>query len=146
MTKAYIGAALRREVIERANSCCEYCLSSTTDRAIDFAIDHIIAEKHGGPTQSDNLCLSCYWCNSYKGSDLSSVDWDGDGAIVPLFNPRQQRWDEHFRLSGARLVPLTATGRVTVFLLQLNATERVKERQLLIELGVYPCQAESVTS
>ena len=73
MSKAYISAALRREVIERAGGCCEYCLSDTTDRAVDFAIDHVIAEKHGGPTQSDNLCLSCYWCNSFKGSDLSSV-------------------------------------------------------------------------
>jgi hypothetical protein len=140
MSKAYISAALRREVIERAGSCCEYCLSDTTDRAIDFAIDHVIAEKHGGPTQADNLCLSCYWCNSFKGSDLSSVDWDDNNSIVPLFNPRQQNWDEHFQLDGLRIVPITATGRVTAFLLQLNAPERIKERRLLLELGVYPCK------
>jgi HNH endonuclease len=139
MSKAYISAALRREVIERANGCCEYCLTDTEDRAVDFAIDHVIAEKHGGPTQSDNLCLSCYWCNSFKGSDLSSVDWDEDRAIVPLFNPRQQRWDDHFRLDGVRIIPLTAPGRVTAFLLQLNAPERIQERRLLLELGVYPC-------
>lgn len=139
MSTTYISAALRREVIERAGSCCEYCLSDTDDRAIDFAIDHVIAEKHGGPTQSENLCLSCYWCNSYKGSDLSSVDWEADSAIVPLYNARQQVWDEHFRLDGTRIVPLTATGRVTVSLLQLNAPERIKERRLLMELGVYPC-------
>jgi hypothetical protein len=139
MSKTYINAALRREVIERAGNCCEYCLLGSQDRAIDFVIDHIIAEKHGGPTQSDNLCLSCYWCNSFKGSDLSSVDWEVDSAIIPLYNPRQQQWDTHFRLDGLRIVPLTATGRVTVFLLQLNETERIKERRLLMELGVYPC-------
>lgn len=87
MSKAHISAALRREIINRAGGCCEYCLSSAEDRPIDFVIDHIIAEKHGGPTQSDNLCLCCYWCNSYKGSDLSSVDWEADQAIMPLFNP-----------------------------------------------------------
>jgi hypothetical protein len=139
MSKSYISATLRREVIERAGGCCEYCRSNSADRVIDFAIDHVIAEKHGGPTQSDNLCLSCYWCNSFKGSDLSSVDWDHDGAIVPLFQPRRNRWTEHFRLEGLRIVPLTATGRVTVFLLQMNAPERIKERRLLEELGVYPC-------
>lgn len=139
MSKAYISAGLRRDVIERAGGCCEYCLMDTRDRAIDFAIDHIIAEKHGGPTQFDNLGLSCYWCNSFKGSDISSVDWDGDGAIVPLFNPRQQMWDDHFRLDRSTIIPLTAYGRVTVFLLQLNADERIKERHLLMELGVYPC-------
>ena len=102
----------------------------------------MIAEKHGGPTQPDNLCLSCYWCNSFKGSDISSVDWDEGGAIVPLFNPRRQHWDDHFRLDGLRIVPLTAVGRVTTFLLQMNASQRMKERHLLIELGTYPCQKE----
>jgi hypothetical protein len=142
MSKAYIGVALRREVIERAGGCCEYCLVNTTDRIVDFAIDHVIAEKHGGPTQSDNLCLSCFWCNSFKGSDVASVDWDAGGAIVPLFNPRSQQWDDHFRLDGLRIVPLTATGRVTVFLLQMNAPERIKERRFLIQLGVYPCRKD----
>jgi len=142
MSKTYISAALRREVTERAGSCCEYCLTNTEDRAIDFAIDHVIAEKHGGPTRIENLCLSCYWCNSYKGSDLSSVDWEVDEAIVPLFNPRRHIWDDHFKLDGFRMTPLTATGRVTVFLLHLNAIERIKERELLIELGTYPCQKD----
>jgi hypothetical protein len=142
MSKTYIGAALRLEVVERASGRCEYCLADTADRVVDFAIDHVIAEKHGGPTESDNLCLSCYWCNSFKGSDLSSVDWEGDGEIVPLFNPRHQQWNDHFRLEGLRVVPLTATGRVTVFLLHVNAPERIKERRLLVELGVYPCKKE----
>jgi len=75
LSDTYIPAALRRQVIERAQNCCEYCLMGEGDRAIDFAIDHVIAEKHGGETAEHNLCLSCYWCNSYKGSDLSSVDW-----------------------------------------------------------------------
>jgi hypothetical protein len=138
MSKSHINAALRRQVILRAHGCCEYCLVNTDDRAIDFAIDHIIAEKHGGDSESPNLCLSCYWCNSFKGSDISSVDWADGGKIVPLFNPRQDNWEEHFQIDGARIVPLTATGRVTVFLLQLNAPERIEERRLLIELGVYP--------
>lgn len=140
MSKTYIGAALRRKVLETAAGCCEYCLSSSASRAIEFAIDHVIAEKHGGPTQADNLCLSCYWCNSYKGSDLSSVDWEYDQAIVPLFNPRRQRWEEHFHLDGLRIVPLTATGRVTIMLLQMNSVERIRERRLLIVLGEYPCR------
>lgn len=139
MSTSYISAALRRDVTARANGCCEYCLTSMEDRVIEFAIDHIIAEKHGGLTKLENLCLSCYWCNSYKGSDLSSVDWDDSGKIIPLFNPRLEKWVDHFRLEGPRIIPLTPSGRVTVFLLQLNAVERIKERRLLIELGSYPC-------
>ncbi len=139
MSRDYMSTALRREVIERAGACCEYCRAGSEDGVIDFAIDHIIAQKHGGASQLDNLCLSCYWCNSFKGSDLSSVDWDQGGAIIRLFHPRQDTWDAHFRLDGLRIVPLTPIGRVTVFLLQLNEPARIKERRLLIELGVYPC-------
>ena len=116
-------AALRREVIERAHNCCEYCGIGEGDRSIDFAIDHIIAEKHGRKTQTQNLCLSCYWCNSYKGLDLSSVDWDAGEQIVPLFNPRKQEWDDHFRLVDSNIEPLSANGRVTISLLRLNAPE-----------------------
>lgn len=140
MSKTYVGAALRRDVIDRAGGCCEYCLEDTNNRIVDFAIDHVIAEKHGGPTQLDNLCLACYWCNSFKGSDLSSVDWAEDGAIVPLYNPRHEDWTTHFRLDGLRIVPLTPTGRVTVTLLQMNAPERISERRLLLQLGAYPCR------
>lgn len=135
----YIPADLRRFVIERANNCCEYCRIGHDDGVIDFAIDHVIAEKHGGKTNAENLCLSCYRCNSYKGSDLSSIDWDNTGQITPLFNPRKHNWNEHFQLEGATIKPLTGEGRVTVFLLRLNDPKRQAERELLLLLGRYPC-------
>jgi hypothetical protein len=39
-------------------------------------------------------------------------------------------------LTAAQIVPLTPTGRATVRLLQLNLSERVTERELLIAAGV----------
>jgi 5-methylcytosine-specific restriction endonuclease McrA len=98
-------------------------------------IDHIIAEKHGGRTEAENLALSCTLCNKHKGSDLASVDLE-TGEIIPLYHPRLNQWNEHFRLSGAEFTPLTAIGRVTVRLLQLNRKDRVEERQLLLEAGI----------
>lgn len=139
MSSTYISVALRREVGERAKSCCEYCRMGQENTAIEFAIDHVISEKHGGETVSENLALSCYWCNSYKGSDISSVDWDEDKSIIPLYNPRQQVWSDHFELDGVVIKPLTANGRVTVYLLRLNAPERVSVRRLLARSGAYPC-------
>lgn len=62
----YISAELRRQVIDRAGGCCEYCLMNTKDRLLPFEIDHIISEKHGGLTDSDNLCLACYRCNGLR--------------------------------------------------------------------------------
>jgi hypothetical protein len=54
-----------------------------------------------------------------------------------LFNPRQQAWPDHFRLEGAYIVPLSAEGRVTVFVLKLNDELRVRARQALIVAGRY---------
>ena len=72
---SYVSAQLRREVTDRAGNCCEYCRISQEDQFFAFEIDHIIAEKHGGPTVGDNLCLSCPECNAFKGSDIASIDW-----------------------------------------------------------------------
>jgi len=39
-----------------------------------FEIDHIISKKHHGPTVASNLALSCFHCNSFKGSDIGGRD------------------------------------------------------------------------
>jgi hypothetical protein len=108
----HIPEALRQLVVNRAQGCCEYCLLNQDDSFLAHEVDHIIAEKHRGTTTEDNLCLSCFDCNRHKGSDISSVDPDTD-QLTPLFHPRRDRWNVHFRLEGARIVPLTPTGRVT---------------------------------
>jgi hypothetical protein len=97
-------------------------------------VDHVVAEKHGGLTEEANLALARALCNQRKGSDLTSIDPE-TGAITSLFQPRREQWNDHFRLVGARIEPLTPTGRVTVRLLQLNAPERIEERELLLRLG-----------
>jgi hypothetical protein len=42
------------------------------------------------------------------------------GEEWPLFNPRTQRWAEHFQWDAERIVPRTATGRATLAALALN--------------------------
>lgn len=135
MSTTYISVALRKQVYERANGCCEYCLIPDVASFSAHEIDHIIAEKHDGRTESENLALSCNLWNKYKGSDLASVDPETE-KIVPLYHPRQNLWREHFRLSGGEFMPLSPVGRVTIRLLQLNRRDRVEERQLLIQAGI----------
>jgi HNH endonuclease len=138
----YIPADLRRLVIERAGGCCEFYRMGVADRLPPFEIDHVIAEKHGGATNADNLCLACFRCNGFKGSDIASADPE-TGHATFLFNPRTQRWDAHFRLRDAVLEPLTPEGRVTVFLLRLNAPIQIEQRTLLIRENRYPCLTPS---
>ena len=138
----YIPEALRRQVIERASECCEYCLLPQAVSLYTHEVDHIIAEKHRGETVLENLCLACLECNRAKGSDFGSFDPE-TGEITLLYNPRQQSWEEHFRLDGARIVPLSPEGRVTAFVLKLNDEIRVRARQGLLEAGKYPGEIQS---
>jgi hypothetical protein len=55
--------ALREFVRQRAGRRCEYCQISDEYLLLPFAIDHIIAEKHHGPTLAPNLCFACFACN-----------------------------------------------------------------------------------
>lgn len=137
MTQARISAALRREVRERARERCEYCLLAESQTFFPHEPDHLIALKHGGKTVSANLALACFDCNRFKGSDIASLD-PISGELVALFNPRNQRWSEHFRLHGGEIVPLTAIGRATEAMLRLNLPQRVEARQRWSAAGLYP--------
>ncbi len=132
-----MDAALIRLVWQRANGRCEYCLMPQAADDATCEIDHIIARKHSGPTDASNLCLSCYYCNSFKGTDLSSPD-PKTRKLTPLFNPRRHKWAKHYRWQGAYLIGRTAVGRVTVVLLHINDDYRVELREGLIEEGVFP--------
>ena len=74
MSSSYVSAPLRRQVAERADALCEYCLIAETDTFFGCEVDHIISEKHGGATQLDNLAYACTFCNRHKGSDIGSID------------------------------------------------------------------------
>jgi hypothetical protein len=107
------------------------------DTAFAHHVDHLIALKHGGRTEEENLALACMECNLRKGSDLAAID-QIEGVLAPLFNPRVQRWSEHFTVMNASLVGTTPTGRATAALLRMNDPARLLERQRLILAGRYP--------
>lgn len=144
MSITYISVELRRIVVNRAGNCCEYCLLSQTDCFFSLEVDHIIPEKHGGLTESDNLALSCPDCNAHKGSDIASFDPD-TGALTILFHPRTHIWGEHFTLAGASVVPRSPIGRVTVKILQINTNDRIEDREVYLSLGSYPCRNEIIS-
>lgn len=131
MSNTYIPTSLRRLVEDRAQNCCEYCLLPAKVAFFPHEIDHIIAEKHGGQTDAENLAYTCWRCNRHKGSDLGSFDPETQ-AFCFLFNPRQEKWTDQFQLEGVTVTGLTAIGRTTVKLLQLNSQKRLIERQNLI--------------
>jgi hypothetical protein len=126
---------LRQRVRERAGNRCEYCrLHQRHDRFHPFHVEHIIARQHGGANDPENLALACHQCNLHKGTNLTGVDPDTN-EVTRLFDPRREHWEDHFAWDGPFLVGRTATGRTTVWLLEMNSQERVELRRLLITLG-----------
>src|SRR5262249_16909080 len=54
---ARMERALKRLVWQRAHDHFEYCQLAQENHGLPFAIDHIVAHVHGGPTRAANLCL-----------------------------------------------------------------------------------------
>jgi len=133
----YIPEALRQHVFDRAQKRCEYCRLLQKFAYHTHEIDHIYAEKHGGLTQADNLCLSCADCNRYKGSNLCSID-PLTNNITALFHPRKMIWEDHFQLELSGIIaPQTEFARVTAKVLQFNRLDLVIDRKRLLDLGLY---------
>jgi len=133
-----VNRTLRQQVRERAENRCEYCrLRQEHEPNRSFHIEHIIATKHGSRDDFDNLALACQLCNLLKGPNLSSIDPDTQN-LERLFHPRNDRWADHFRLRGAIVIGLTAIGRTTAWLLEMNGDDRVELRSTLIALGEWP--------
>jgi hypothetical protein len=131
-----MDGTLRQLVWDRAQDACEYCHIPQRFDVLPFQIEHIIAQKHHGPTTADNLALSCYHDNSYKGPNIAGID-PLTGEITRLFHPRRDAWEEHFKWDGPELVGLTAIGRTTIDVLAINLPERVEHRRLLLAAGVW---------
>jgi hypothetical protein len=109
--------SLERLVWQRVGGLCEYCLMPQEYDIAVFEIDHIISQKHDGPTAAGNPALSCFYCNSFKG---------------------RHSWTRHFRWQGAYLIGRTSIGRVTIAVLKINDPLRLRLREGLIDEGVFP--------
>lgn len=125
-------ATLRERVRRRAEGRCEYCrLPQTAAPFFTFHIEHIRARQHGGGDEASNRALACPDCNAAKGPNIASHDPETD-ALVGLFNPRLDSWDEHFEVRGALIIGRTAIGRATAQLLAMNDDDRVEMRLELL--------------
>jgi len=139
MTRSAIPPALRRCVLAEARSQCAYCHSLTAITGAKPVVDHIIPNAAGGLTELENLCLACHACNEFKGAQHRSAD-PLTGEVTPLFHPRQQSWNEHFRWSpdGTKIIGRTAIGRATVAALYMNHPLIVEARRRWVAVGWHP--------
>lgn len=139
MSSAYVPKELRRRVAEQARYRCGYCLTREEIIGMPIEIEHLIPRSAGGPTEEENLWLSCSFCNEYKGSQMVVKDPES-GRAVRLFNPRYQVWKEHFSWTedGIQIVGKTKVGRATVAALRLNRPHLVRSRRVWVRAGWHP--------
>jgi HNH endonuclease len=116
-----ISEATKQSVRERAEYLCEYCHSIELLSANRFTIDHIVPRSLGGSDNIDNLALACRRCNERRYNFVAGIDPETQ-EIVPIFNPRQQQWAEHFvwTLDGTVIRGSTPIGRATCIRFDLN--------------------------
>ena len=134
-----IPANLRRQVIERAANCFEYCGLAQTGQEATFHVDHVVPVVAGGQSTSENLALACVSCSLRKGARLVMVDpHTGEEAVV--FDPRRDAWRLHFRWDGVRVVGITPTGRATVMALHMNRPLALTIREEEVHRGRHPPQ------
>ncbi|MBI4752748.1 MAG: HNH endonuclease [Acidobacteria bacterium] len=134
---SYVSDELRLLVATRANLLCEYCLIHEEDTFTGCQVEHIISRKHSGATELHNLAFACVYCNRYKGSDIATLK-PGSDQLVRFFNPRTDKWFDHFRHNQAIIEYLSEIGEATSRILRFNDSDRILEREELIQIGRYP--------
>ncbi|MEK8018087.1 MAG: HNH endonuclease [Candidatus Parabeggiatoa sp.] len=131
--------ALKNQVIERAQGNCEYCRSQARFATQAFSIEHITPQSKGGQTAFDNLALACQGCNNHKYNKTEATD-PITTESVPLYHPRQQKWEIHFSWNDdfTLMIGITKIGRATVEALQLNREGLVNLRRVLYRVSEHP--------
>lgn len=134
-----LPTSLQEQVRRRANYLCEYCHTNERWQYVRFTIDHITPLAEGGADTPENMALACLHCNRRKSDRRTAVDGE-TGQTVPLFNPRQDNWADHFIWSadGLRVIPQTTVGRATVELLELNRERVLYIRAADVSVGRHP--------
>ena len=114
----------------------KYCRLHQNDADfLAFHVEHVIPKQHGGGNDLDNLCLACAECNWAKGPNLAGLL---GGKLYPLFNPRTQLWNRHFRWEQTTLIGKTCSGKVTIHVLHINEPVRILVRENLLFEARFP--------
>lgn len=113
-----------------------YCQSAQRYVFGPLEIEHLMPTARGGTDEEENLWLACRMCNNFKSDHTHGHD-PLTSEEVPLFNPRTQKWTEHFVWSedGTQVNGLTPCGRATVVTLQLNNVIAVMVRREWVSAG-----------
>jgi hypothetical protein len=131
--------ALYPFVARRAGHRCEYCRAPEVIFNFPFEVEHIIPASHDGADEESNLALACRACNLHEADHRTGHD-EQTQTDVTLFNPRQDRWSDHFQVDQetGEIVGITPVGRATIMRLQMNDAVQLEARRLWMRWRLFP--------
>ncbi len=105
---------------------------------LPFNLEHVVPRARTGPDDEDNMALACRACNVRKSDFQEGVDPES-GVVEPLFNPRRDQWDAHFRinLEHGMIIGNSPCDRATIERLQLNSPAQGAARLVWLKIGVF---------
>jgi hypothetical protein len=127
------------EVSLRAGHRCEYCHAPEVVFNMPFEVEHIVPRSLDGADDQTNLALACRSCNLWKHAHINGYDPDSN-EYVRLFHPRNDNWDNHFRINhdDGVIIGQTAIGRATITRLRMNDLLQLTARQQWMRLDLFP--------
>jgi len=129
----------KQAISQRAAGRCEYCQTPANYAPSPFPSEHVTPSSKGGLDDLTNIAFACNGCNWFKSNKTEAID-PQTGILLPLFNPRQQIWSDHFKWTEDQLkmVALTPIGNATIETLKLNREGLVNLRFALLAIGIHP--------
>jgi hypothetical protein len=116
-------------------------MSEAEALAIRFTIDHYEPQRSRSDLVNEysNLMYCCDECNLRKGD--RSPPAEARAQLIWLFRPDTDYFDDHFKLNGIRLDPVSPAGDYTIDALDLNRAmlrklRELRKRQSLAEQAV----------
>ncbi len=127
---------LREDMYDKQNKLCAYCRIHVPKSCDPMHREHIVYKDEHLQWMflPENLCVSCFWCNNWKGTTEVLVDpktlkypnaSDGFKIIHPLYD----RYSEHIELIGDVLYRgKTDKGIFTIDICHLYRVDLAEER------------------
>lgn len=128
---------LYEQLFKVADSRCDYCRTPQP-----YALE-LIPSEMTPPTDEtvtfEKVHLLCFYCNKFIQNHAKAFD-PVTLTQVALFNPRKDKWYEHFTWSTdyQQIVGLTPVGRATSLLLRLHDPYHMQLRQIGLKEGWHP--------
>lgn len=127
---------LRQDMYRKQNKLCAYCRVHVSIACEPLHREHIVyKDEHPQWTfLPENLCVSCYWCNVYKGTtevlvNPQTTEYPESGDGFKIIHPLYDKFSDHIELLGDVLYRgKTEKGIFTIDTCHLYRVDLAEER------------------